>query len=167
LISKLITEGAKFNFSVDANAAGYATFDPRNMSITFRTPADIDLNKFGHELFHALQNEILPNGTMSGILNDPDKTGYSNIEFEARIFDDLNRILAGSGFAGLTGDTNNLYFTFLQDIIDNQISCNFNATELANYYTLLGYFKQTVASYNKPSLPNMQPTSIQALFGCP
>lgn len=74
----------KINFSMHSNSEFPAYYDASINTITFRDNSTINRLSLEEELFHAAQNYYYQGGTLQYA-----STGFSNIEFEAKLFKDI------------------------------------------------------------------------------
>jgi hypothetical protein len=108
-------KGLKFKFLIDSSIKGYAAYIKSDMSIRFKSEADITHEKLREELVHAIQHNRY------GDAMTPD---IKNYEYEAKVFQDLACFLA-DGFCPYIGsleqsnEFESRYSKFLEDCVKN------------------------------------------------
>jgi len=83
--NNLVQTGTKINFAVGGGET--ASYDPSNKTLTFFNTSSITSGNLQEELFHAAQDAYYPGGT-----NQYRNVGFSNIEFEAKLYRDIVNI---------------------------------------------------------------------------
>ena len=83
----------KISFNVNTSGAFPAIYNPSNNSINFKNNTNIEYNNLQEELFHAFQNYQYSGGTSQYSGNNT--AGSANIEFESKIFRDINCVMRG------------------------------------------------------------------------
>jgi hypothetical protein len=157
---------SKIPICIDVNAR-QATYNPVTKKVGFRDEFNIDARNIFHELFHAVQDKIYPNG-----IAQYGTVGLAEIEFETFLFIDLLSKL-GSNSGSAVHDTDGQYDIFLTGLTtDNNGNRNlFNAKNYFNndsptsqsYNTFKAKFKQKYPDYNSPN-SNLGPLAIKHFF---
>lgn len=94
-IENTVWNSLKFN--VNGSIGSPAQYNSGNNTITFRDSPSINLNNILEEVYHAYQNTIYPGGISQYSLFKP---GFTNIEFEAKLFKDVYSVLYGGMISG-------------------------------------------------------------------
>ncbi|MCG8579674.1 MAG: hypothetical protein MI866_07150, partial [Bacteroidales bacterium] len=141
---------------INTNLFGEAGYDPRSGDIQFVNPNAIKVSNIAHELTHVAQ-EIYYDGRLTNILNSDDLLGYSNIEFEARIIDDLRSIVTKK----LTSNEriNREYAYFIIDMQDNGVPVDIDDL----FFKFIEFFKHANPQYNWPTDPDLTPEFLKLL----
>jgi len=157
------SEASKISICIDETAR-QANYSPVTKKIGFRDEFNIDSRNIFHELFHAVQDRIYPNG-----IAQYGTQGLAEIEFETFLFIDLVSNL-GSVPGSAVYDTDGKYNQFLSGLTtDNNGNRNlYNAKNYFNsdsptsqsYNTFKEKFKQRYTDYNKPST-NLGPAALK------
>ncbi|MCG8581136.1 MAG: hypothetical protein MI866_14545, partial [Bacteroidales bacterium] len=142
---------------INSNLRGQAGYDPRSGDIQFINADAIKMNNIAHELTHVAQ-ELYYNGRLTNILNSDDLYGYSNIEFEARIIDDLR----GVTIQRLTYDEelDKEYIDFIIDMRYNGIPTDIDDL----FLRFIEYFKHENPQYDWPTDPDLTPELLKFLY---
>lgn len=152
------------SFNVNGSISTPAQYNPSNNTITFRNSSSINENAILEELFHAYQNTVYPGGTAqySGY-----KPGYTNIEFEAKLFKDIGTALYGGAYSISIGFPN-AYMLEYEMWVNSIAEKGFTPTLMEQYNTMLGYFNQYNSYYGGYLLPGLDiPLAIiQSKSGC-
>ncbi len=124
----------------------------------------INVNNVLEELFHAFQNTVYSGGIAQYSLGTP---GFTNIEFEAKLFKDIYSILYGGMTSGNLGFPDLLFIEY-NNWVTAIASGGFTPALLEQYITMLGYFNQYNVGYGGYLLPelNIPQAIIQAYTGC-
>ena len=145
--SKVVnTVWSGLSFNVNGSISDPAQYNPSNNTITFRNSSSINVNNIHEELFHAYQSTVYPGGTTQYSRFKP---GWTNLEFEAKLFKDiyLLKALSGSGSysasIGFPDYIMNEYVNWVLEIVEK----GFTLTLMAKYSTMLGYFNQYNSLY--------------------
>lgn len=85
------------NFAKKPGASQEAGYNPNTNTIWFKNYSSINADNFSHELFHGWQNSFYQGG-----IAQYNKTGWSNIEFETYVFNDISIYIH-------TNNVNNLF----------------------------------------------------------
>ncbi len=150
------------NFEVNSSITNSAKYNYATNTITFKSSSDIDKYNVIEEFFHAYQNTIYPEGTCQYHLGTP---GYTNIEFEAKLFKDIFGILRLMGMSGSIGfprDYKSDYGDWVFNLSLETSMERFNQALLEKYSTMLGYFNQYDSEYGGYLLPGLD--RPQAIF---
>lgn len=83
----------KISFSVNSSQSFPAIYNPSNNSITFKNDSNLEYNNLQEELFHAFQNYQYAGGTSQ--YTGSSNVGSANIEFESKVFRDINCVMRG------------------------------------------------------------------------
>ena len=137
------------NFNVDGSISNPAKYNCAINTITLKSGSSINKNAILEELFHAYQNTIYPEGTCQYHLGTP---GYTNIEFEAKVFNDIYSKLYG----GMTSGNVNfppLLFDEYETWITNNAYEGITQAFREQYNTMLGYFNEYNSFYGGYLLP--------------
>jgi len=137
------------NFNVDGSISNPAEYNCAINTITLKSGSSINKNAILEELFHAYQNTIYPEGTCQYHLGTP---GYTNIEFEAKVFKDIYSKLYG----GMTSGNVNfppLLFDEYETWITNNAYEGITQAFREQYNTMLGYFNEYNSFYGGYLLP--------------
>ena len=153
------------SFNILGSISEAAQYNVSNNTITFRNSSTINANNIVEELFHAYQNTIYAGGAGQ---YSKFKPGWTNLEFEAKLFKDL--ITASSGIGIWSGDIGfpnqqmGEYGTWVIQIAN----AGFTPTLMEQYSTMLGYFNQYNSVYGGYLLPDLDiPLAIiQSKSGC-
>lgn len=150
------------------SAAGY---NPFANYVVIGNTASLKENMLEEELIHAGQNRVYPNG----IGQYYKKPGNSNIEFEAKLTQDLISYLNGGYInIGATQDNFDKYTFWVMDICENNDSGEpaFPSMEMVLHFKLgdYGYFRfaedlgRAIEAYNYPVLMNLDPLYINFTY---
>lgn len=128
----LESNGRKINsISIDPSLKDPGAYDPRTNTITFKNNEQI-YNAFSEEFIHFFQNNYYKNGIVQYL----GKKGEANIEFEAKLIQDiLNRIkTTSSGYItyGLNADSK-----YISDYLDWIDIITQDGTHIPNYSNLV------------------------------
>ncbi|MEN5231907.1 hypothetical protein [Sphingobacterium faecium] len=164
MLEFLSTNDAGLKISLCLNAtANQATYNPITKKLGFKDEINIDSRNIFHELFHAVQDRIYPNGISQYL-----SVGKAEIEFETHLFIDLvGRLVSNPPIA--LYDTEDNYKNFLNGLTtDNNGNRNlYNARNYFNsdspisqsYNTYKAKFKERYSAYNSPN-SNLAPLAI-------
>ena len=160
----LNTVWGNLSFNVNSSISNPAQYNCNNNTITFRNSSNINENNILEELFHAYQNTIYPGGTCQYSLGKP---GFTNIEFEAKLFTDIYAVLYGGAYSasiGLPGSIEDEYADWVRAITEQ----GFTPALMEQYSTMLGYFNQYNSFYGGYLLPELDTplAIIQSKSGC-
>ncbi|MCF0075760.1 hypothetical protein LZD49_35145 [Dyadobacter sp. CY261] len=168
IFDKMVAWNRYLNFMINPAISTPGIYSPSTRTITFKSAADIDINVFREELFHAYQDVIY--GGTSQYSNN----GFSNIEFEAKLLRDMVGVMiGGAGVASTTvPPANNLdYLLWLNDITSGGTTYPNSWSDLSsNYFNYLELFKQANPAYNKPTINTLNPDALLNAInssGCP
>ena len=155
---------SSLSFNVKPSISTPAQYNLTNNTITFRNSSDINGNNILEEIFHAYQNTIYPGGTGQYSMGKP---GYTNIEFEAKLFKDIYTVLYDgmwSACIGFPGSIEKTYMDWVTDITGE----GFTPALMEQYSTMLGYFNQYSVDYGGYLLPDIDTplAIIQSRYGC-
>ena len=141
---------------IDPNMESTAGYNVIENEMLFLNENSIQETVVSHELLHKVQEDYY-DGKLTEIIQSEDKKGYSNIEFEARIIDDLKVPWVRS----LCNNTNvNLEYTlFIMDIKDNGIPQDFNQ----KFFSFIEHWKDANPAYDKPTDLNLKPNLIKQI----
>ena len=168
------TVWGSLSFNVLGSISDPAQYNVSNNTITFRNSSDIKANNIIEEVFHAYQNAIYPGGTGQYSMHKP---GFTNIEFEAKLFKDIylytelyvngkdESIINGeSGSIGFPNEPMGEYGAWVMQIAYE----GFTLTLMKQYSTMLGYFNQYSLPYGGYLLPDLDTplAIIQSNYGC-
>ena len=139
------------NFNVNGSIENSAQYDCPTNTITFQSSSSINKNAILEELFHAYQKTVYPDGTCQYSLNTP---GYTNIEFEAKVFKDIYTVTYGGGLSGNIGFSSTFFDEYRDWVLD--IGNNgFTPALMEQYCTMLGYFDLYNSYYGGYLLPGL------------
>jgi hypothetical protein len=152
------------SFNVEGSISYPAHYDPATNTITFRSSSDINSNAILEELFHAYQNTVYPDGTCQYNFGTP---GFTNIEFEAKVFKDIYSKLYGGMTSGNIGFPT-LFFAEYEAWTINIANNGFTPALMEQYNTMLGYFNEYNSYYGGYLLDGFgSPNAIiQSKLGC-
>jgi hypothetical protein len=147
--------GVKINFKTSTEISEPANFNYATSSITFRDLGSINEGSLAEELFHAYQNAFYPGG-----LAIYTNKGRSNIEYEAKLFYDINNGgICCMVFQGSQVYTH--YFNWLYEKTNGFTTYPDNFQTLSDkYFYFLEEFKKEKASYNYPTDINLKPLAL-------
>ena len=141
-----------------------ASYNPATDAISLKTGSDIAATQIQEEFIHAAQDMTYSNG----ISQYAGKTGTPNIEFEAKIIQELIYCANGYGFGGLgSGPTHadeySRWIVLLCEdgLFDEKFPSMSEVlnTKYSNYgyYDFMGFFKTKSPSYNYSIINGLQP----------
>ncbi len=160
LYDALLDRNVKLDFGMKTmdTPAGY---DPRTKTIIFKDQLEINSTNLKEELFHAWQDVYYPGG-ITQYLN----VGKVNIEFEAKVFNDIIEERDSTccwAFSEADNFPTNLsfeYINWIYDIRDIKISL-----QDIDYLKWLNYFNQYSTTYSSPFHSNLgSPFAINDLI---
>lgn len=159
------TVWGSLSFNVDGSISTPAQHNVSNNTITFRNSSDIKANNIIEEVFHAYQNTIYPGGTGQ---YSQFKPGWTNLEFEAKLFKDVFTASSGtgswSGGIGFPDSVFNEYWQWVTEVSEG----GFTPTLMEQYSTMLGDFNQYNNLYGGYLLSDLDTplAIIQSRYGC-
>jgi hypothetical protein len=90
MYNRLVNTGAKINFAIGTQNSNPAQYDSSTKTLSFFNNSAITASNILEELFHALQD-----AHYSGGISQYANVGYSNVEFEAKLYKDVVNINTG------------------------------------------------------------------------
>ncbi|MBW1613341.1 MAG: hypothetical protein JRJ57_05065 [Deltaproteobacteria bacterium] len=152
------------SFNVNSSIATPAQYNSSNNTITFRNSTSINANAILEEVFHAFQNTIYPGGIGQYSMNN---TGFTNIEFEAKLFKDIYTALYSGVWSGNIGFPDPYMEQYSNWVYDIAME-GFTQDLMEQYNTMLGYFNQFNAFYGGYISPELNTplAIIQSKEGC-
>lgn len=153
----LVQNQVRLDFMIDPNT-GAGGYSAASKKITFNSASTLDSESvLIEELFHAYQDHFYPNGISQ---YSRTTSGFSNIEFEAKFFQDLinfNFIFSGGtccvmfpSSSTISSDDLILYQLWLDDITNSgTIFPEFDTISTA-YFQWMQVFANTNVQYNFP-----------------
>jgi hypothetical protein len=118
IYNSLIDKGFKINVKMNSSISTSAGYDPSTNTIQYKDNSSFDnISSTREELVHAFQDSYYPGGTDQYVSDGQNTTGFSNIEFEAKLLIDLNTTGCCSVFNNFPL-IKNMYIEWL-DIIRN------------------------------------------------
>lgn len=149
--------------STGSNAPG--AYNPSKNVIILKTGETLTSNIMHEELIHAGQNRIYPGGITQYVA----KAGTPNIEFEAKLTQDIISYIAG-GYFSLGAGNDNLaeYIQWVMNLCGNDDDPVFPTMNTVltlkegsdGYYQMMEAFKTKAPSYNYEILTTLKPLYI-------
>ena len=144
-----------------------ASYNAKTNEVLLKTGSTIATNSIQEEFIHAAQDRVYFNG----ILQYAGKEGTPNIEFEAKIIQELIYCANGYGFGGLgAGPTHADDYTrwimllcedgFLDEKFPSLSEVLSTKYAGYGYYNYMEFFKVKDPGYNKGIIYNMQPSLL-------
>lgn len=163
MFSYFESNNIKFNFSMNSSTNGSAGYSYTTQGISFMNSSSISYDALQEELFHGLQDNFYQGGLQAIIQNN--NYGRSNIEFEAKLYADILKVIRGEGCCMTVQGNNSLdneYYEWIFDFTNEGTSLPNSYSEIQDqYFNYLEAFKSSYPNYSFPTDPNRQP---QALF---
>ncbi|MEP0985440.1 hypothetical protein [Ekhidna sp.] len=166
-LDELRNNGYSVKVNINPALSTPGGFYPSTNTISFRSLEDIDYNSVLEEYFHAFQHYRIGIGKYSF----GDKKGASNIEFEAKLYNDIVSqanidLLAemGESFFFLGGSSNE-YSTWINQVTSNHTKYPTWQSIKDDYYNYMQLFTQEKPIYDFPIDYDLQPTTMLYLFG--
>lgn len=159
------TVWGSLSFNVLGSISTPAQYNCSNNTITFRNSSNINAINIIEEIFHAYQNTIYQGGACQYSQYKP---GWTNLEFEAKLFNDIFTVSSGTGsWSGGIGFPDSIFNEYVDWVIGVSIA-GFTPELMGQYRTMLGYFNQYNSEYGGYLLPDLDTPMaiIQSRFGC-
>jgi hypothetical protein len=169
----LVDNGAKLNdININSNIEGLAHYDPWTNTLSFKDGTVISFS-LPEEFIHFFQQNYYPEG-----IKQYNPEGRSNIEFEAKLIQDIICTIGGSGcgYYGRGKEYEAIYDDWLLGITKNGTHFpSYNemlernpAWNNLNYVDFMTDFATSSAFYNYPIINDMPPSAIDYISasGC-
>lgn len=141
----LLTQGNhKINFTMLSSSQYPGLYDPSTKTITFKNNSTITCNSLKEELFHAAQDFYYQGGT-----DQYSNVGFSNIEFEAKLYKDITEWACCSMFVNpdVPSEISNEYISMVQGFAQQ----GYTSFTPASYVMWVDRFRTyNPAPYNRP-----------------
>lgn len=146
-----------------------AAYNPTSNVVILKTGTDITDNMLEEELVHAGQNRIYT----GGIAQYAKTSGTPNIEFEAKLTQDLISYVNGGAFSLGAGPNNyDEYSAWVMSICDDSNEPTFPSMDTVltvkegsyDYYQMVEAFKTKASQYDYPVLTTLKPLYINYTY---
>ncbi|CAG4988758.1 hypothetical protein DYBT9275_00152 [Dyadobacter sp. CECT 9275] len=167
IYGNLVAANHRMDWYIDPNLASSGGYQPASKKVIFQSAGEINYHTLTEELFHAYQNTHYQGGTTQYLTN-----GKSNIEFEAKLLQDMARIINSDGCCMTVPDAfTPEYYKWLIEITSGGTKYPTSYNTISNkYFYYLDLFKQRFPEYNYPTIPNLTPNAMFSLINlskCP
>lgn len=148
IYNELVAQGKKFNFTMDSSLGGLAGYDPSSKTFKFRNNDAITSGKLKEEFFHAFQDAFY-----SGGISQYANTGKANVEFEAKLYQDIVKSNCCLAF-----DQSIVPYNLILNYMDwvNLIRSNPSNLSSKDYKYWVNLFNQYSTSYSSTLSSNLQ-----------
>lgn len=150
----------KITFEINPSTTIPAFYNPATNTLTFSGNSNINYENMQEELFHAYQNYQYGGGTSQ--YTGQQTAGSANIEFEAKLYRDINCLLR-SGTCPFAINSQN-YKDWLYNITDfgSKYPTSISGTDFNSY---IGIWRNINSGYSNTSISsNLSPDAINNLL---
>ncbi len=164
IYNKLLNRGTKFNFGMNSNIGGYASYNPIDKSLNFKDESSIIANNLEEELFHAWQDNFYSGG-ISQYLISP-YIGRSNIEIESRVLRELMFSMRNGYFAEYGSESFRSLIISLSDYyrINNKFPSQLSDLQKSFFINSVNDLKVVLPDYNFPTNPTLYPNALMDIL---
>lgn len=149
---------AKITFKVDVNSTIPASYNPSTNTLTFNSNSNINYDNLQEELFHTYQNYQYSGGTSQ---YTGQQSGSANIEFEAKLFKDINCAIRSGSCANAF--INAEYIEWLARITNNYTSYP-SSINTNDFNSFIGLWLFNSGYSNNTISPNLTPIALNNLL---